>query len=71
MASLEMPNSSEGIYEGWSTPREAIDRQDVRRAHEYVTGPNHVDSRHIPCVIVQGRYDVVCPVCASHETQGR
>ena len=26
-----------------------------------------MDSRHIPCVIIQGRYDVVCPVCASPE----
>ena len=30
-----------------------------------LTDPDPIDSRHIPCVIIQGRYDVVCPVCAS------
>ena len=49
---------------GRPASREAGDRQDVSTA---VDAPEEHDltawhSRHIPCVVVQGRYDVVCPV---------
>lgn len=30
--------------------------------HLYISS----SSRHIPTVVIQGRYDVVCPVCPYH-----
>jgi hypothetical protein len=43
---------------------QAIDKMSV--LHSICTNESHVSldilSRHIPCTVIQGRYDVVCPV---------
>ena len=57
-----------GIHAWRSTARESIDRQNVSTQLDWSASWNQfqalicVSSRHIPTCIVQGRYDVVCPV---------
>ena len=57
-----------GIHAWRSTARESIDRQNVSTQLDRSASWNKfqalicVSSRHIPTCIVQGRYDVVCPV---------
>lgn len=52
-----------GLVQGWTAVGEAGDRQDVRLPRCFCDNHANSDcSRHIPTVVVQGRYDVVCPV---------
>ena len=55
-----------GVHEGRSTPRETRDRQDVHcnffLLHALFPNAFLVLSRHIPTIVVQGRYDVIAPV---------
>ena len=57
-----------GFYEGRPAAGETGDRQDVGpRTYclSRLISIGDLCSRHIPCIVVQGRYDVVCPVRGS------
>ena len=67
-----LTGSCAGLHEGRPTAREAGNRQDVGPllssppVYGATFSPCLSRSRHIPCVIVQGRYDVICPATTAY-----
>jgi hypothetical protein len=52
-----------GFHAPRSTTGKTVHRQDVRGLFIQLIRLLTIEcSRHIPCIVVQGRYDVVCPV---------
>ena len=56
------------MRDGQLLEKEQIDKMYALNIIHMIRGlhANLVHSRHIPTVVVQGRYDVVCPVRLSH-----
>ena len=55
------------VNDGWMRDGQLLETQSIDKMYVLSASPgipttNDWISRHIPCVIVQGRYDVVCPV---------